>query len=85
MEFISRPGELVVLSNGETYQVYEQIEYGDEAYIALRQVPNTESDNFDFQKYPIEFAKEIVSEGSYLLKAIKDKTIIKELSSLFSK
>ena len=82
MQFVTKVGEVVVLENGVAYQIFEQKEYNSRGYVAIREVPKSEEDLLNFDKYKFKFAEEVVNDENFYLALVTDKALVKELSKL---
>lgn len=82
MQFITRLGEVVMLENGKSYQVFEQKEYNSKAYVTLREVPEAEEDLLNFEKYKFKFAEEVIQNNDFYLVPVDDKELVAKLSKL---
>ena len=81
--FVSKKGDVLILDGG-SYQVIDQIEHKGKEYILLMSITGDLGELFA-HKAPIHVAQEIVSEDSQelLVDFIEDEQIIKEIKNLY--
>ncbi len=79
MEFMSKPGELLKLDNGNVFLVLKNIEYNGEAYLYLYKPVENTDDFFDEDIKKTTFSKEINEDGKIRLEEVTDKKTINAL------
>lgn len=82
MEFITRLGEMVTMDDGSSYQVFQQIEFNSKPYVLLREVPKTEEEKLDFEKYKFRYAEEVLQNDDLYLIPVNDKNLISKLNDI---
>ncbi len=82
MEFVTKPGDTMVLEDGESFLVVKCLEYNGEGYLYLCGGISNLGELFDKNVKKTTFVKEVIENEELFIEEILDEKLLKELVKL---
>lgn len=79
MDFVSQEKDLIFLANDEVCQVVKCVEYNEEAYLLVAQIPDRIEDVLENSASRMKLVKEIVEGDKVFVETVDDKELIKKI------
>ncbi len=77
--FVAQKGEIILLEDGTTQIVVDQIRYENESYLLIKAVTDDIVDFFESKPASVSFVREVINGEEYSLEQVTEKTMVEAL------